>query len=84
MTFANGWTISVQFGPGNYCENSSFGFSEHEMRKAGAKGSADAEIAIIHGRNFVKHPDWTHGDDVLGRVSPDEVLKYMNWVSEQP
>jgi hypothetical protein len=22
MTFENGWTISVQFGYGNYCDNS--------------------------------------------------------------
>lgn len=52
VQFVNGWALSVQFGPGNYCGNS----ERHDFAAelAYAKGeraeasSPDAEIAIIH------------------------------------
>jgi hypothetical protein len=86
MTFANGFTMSVQFGPGNYCEN----YGEYDWtnlaqqeRDAGLKGSANAEIAAWGG------PDnaWLRlspNDDVKGYVTPDEVIRYMAVISQLP
>jgi hypothetical protein len=42
MTFANGWTVSVQHGVGNYCQ--------HHLREEGAvntRTSSSAEVGII-------------------------------------
>jgi len=90
MTFANGWTISVQFGTGNYCENRSLdeydmfpgaGFTTYLMRKdreVGEKGSADAEIAVWnHEKKWVNFG----GDTVSGGRSPDEVAEVIGIVS---
>jgi hypothetical protein len=44
MTFANGWTVSIQWGIGNYCDNRwNYGedYSEAQLR-AGAEGSSTA------------------------------------------
>ena len=80
MHFANGWTISVQFGPVNYCAN--HGGDYFHPEKAGAAGSATAEIAIFNSEGeFHQHPDW--GDTVEGYLTPDDVLKYMNWTAKQ-
>ena len=46
MTFENGVTLSVQFGPGNYCENRSTDDLELPRKKSLWK-SKDAEVAIL-------------------------------------
>lgn len=83
MTFANGWTVSVQFGPGNYCENRSMlfdtEFSPSESdRLAGAKGSIDAEIAA-----WDKDGTWYNfgTDTVKGWVTPDMVAAFIREIS---
>lgn len=45
LTFANGWTISVQFGKGNYC-NGNRDKSDNFNRTQSIVESVDAEIAI--------------------------------------
>jgi hypothetical protein len=62
MTFANGYTISVQFGIGNYC-------SRNDENKA-----ASAEIAIWDkDRTW-----YDFGDDLVkGYCSPDEIVSWM-------
>lgn len=47
LTFDNGYTISVQFGHGNYCENYS-NTEYYPCNKEIIVTSADAEIAIWH------------------------------------
>ena len=46
MTFENGVTLSVQFGPANYCENRSTDDFK-APRKTSLWKSKDAEVAIL-------------------------------------
>lgn len=76
MTFANGYTISVQFGIGNYC-------SRNDADKA-----VSAEIAIWDKDktwyDFGKDKTWyDSGDDLVkGYCSPDEIVSWMRKVKE--
>lgn len=68
MVFANGWTVSVQFGRGNYCENNCGDSDE----------SRTAEIAA-----WDKDGNWYEfeNDTVAGWVTSDEVLEFMQKVA---
>ena len=69
MTFQNGWTVSVQFGAGNYCENNMMSVSNTP------KGhSKDAEIAA-----WDKDGNWHtfEYDDVKGYCSADEAADFI-------
>ena len=74
ITFANGYTVSVQFGHGNYCDN--------RYGKDGA-GSANAEVAAFktYGGEWVKLSDH---DDVIGYQTPDQVLAIMAMIATLP
>ncbi len=71
IRFDNGWTVSVQFGAGNYCDNyNSMDFD----RKTGAE-SDTAEVWCWNGnKHYPKHP--------TNSSTPEEVLKIMNKVSK--
>lgn len=73
MTFANGCTVSVQFGGYNYCE-----YYNHAAGAGYHGASKDAEIAA-----WDKYGNWYNfGDDtVKGYVSADEVLAFMNVIA---
>lgn len=72
MTFENGYTISVQWGPGNYCDNRSAHYGEAKSV------SKTAEVAVWNSADeWVKLGD---NDDVLGWVTTDRVLEIMNAV----
>lgn len=75
MTFANGWTASVQWGAGNYCPNYHVLPSENTasayealQRKLGAEGSPVAEVGWWKGSGDM---------EVAGNMSPDEVVAFM-------
>ena len=78
LTFENGWTISVQFGYGNYCDN-----RHHPERLAlhnrQVVESGDAEIAIWD-KNGVDYT-FDNGDIVKGWCSADEVADWIDKVS---
>ena len=63
MTFANGWTVSVQWGPNNYIAD----------RRCGDK-SVNAEIAA-----WSENDNWYRfeNDTVKGWCKPDEVADFM-------
>jgi hypothetical protein len=94
IDFANGWAISVQFGYGNYADNydyrGDFGddFTERN-RKAGAEGSRTAECAVFNNvGEMVKLPAFMfdsvdYSDVVSNRSNSTQVLRLMNWASEQ-
>jgi hypothetical protein len=65
MTFNNGWTISVQWHEGAYCEG----------KYSADKTSANAEIAIWN-----QSGNWfDFGDNqVKGYCTAEEVLEWMN------
>lgn len=74
ITFANGWTVSVQFGPGNYCQNYDREIGREDEESA-REGSESAEVATWG-------PDGAMlnlGDDtVRGWQSPAAVLVLLN------
>lgn len=84
ITFANGVTVSVQFGVGNYCDNhSAFGLLGHELEKQ-VIGSSNAEIAIWgKDGNWLTKEFRDMGDDVLGYLTPTEVLDALLWAKER-
>jgi len=80
ITFENGWTVSVQFGYGNYCDN-------RDQRPVGGNGyradapkSRDAEIAAWDA-NGVWHK--FTDDEVEGYQKPGEVLEFMNMIASK-
>lgn len=89
MTFSNGVTISVQWGPGNYCDNR----NENSMdeKGVGEKGSNTAEVAIWSNHDNGK--EWiTRGvykilgnenvnDDVVGWCNPDSIADLIYFCS---
>ncbi len=72
MTFENGFEISVQWGPGNYCEkrDADFGLSE----KSKFWESCSAEIAIFYKDDSMVS---LGQDTVEGWVSADQVAKVI-------
>jgi hypothetical protein len=80
MTFANGYTVSVQFGPSNYCEHYS-SFDYDAPRRDDFWESEDAEIAAWdRNGDWYTKDDW--GDCVRGRVSSDYVAAFIEEVSK--
>jgi len=75
VTFANGWTASVQWGCGMYCSTD----DEEKPRE-----SKDAEIAALNPRGELVAMNPEDSDTVKGYQSPDEVLQFFNWVASQP
>lgn len=78
----NGYTVSVQFGPGAYSDNYDANFSD-DVRKLGQQGSDTAEFAVIdkHG-NLIKLPG--HDDTVTNRSTPSQLVSLLNWASQLP
>lgn len=84
MRFDNGWTISVQWHTGAYCdrrslENEPDDFNDRPAGPGEAAVSTTAEIAVwdCEGRWY------DFGEDhVLGYLSSEEVLEWMNQVQQ--
>lgn len=82
IQFENGWTVSVQFGPGNYCDNYDLRIGE-EDEEAGKRGSSTAECAVWGpDQKMVEGPGWR--DTVSNRTTANEVLALMQWAASQP
>lgn len=72
IKFANGYTVSVQWGPGNYCDN--FTGDAHKV----ANDSSTAETAIITpDGSFLMYK----GDDVQGHQTADDVAETIMFAS---
>jgi hypothetical protein len=78
MTFGNGWSISVQFGYGNYCQNNHHPMGFYFSKNQDVTTSEDAEIAI-----WDKDGNWYNfgNDTVKGYCSTDDVAGWINKVS---
>ena len=83
MTFENGNTVSVQWGPSNYCtplhEGGRFARYDLPMKMDGESWkSNDAEVA-----EWDKDNNWHHFeyDQVRGYISTDEVVQFMGFVA---
>lgn len=79
ITLPNGYTVSVQFGASNYCENQDYsmiGNYEERDRQYGAEGCMDAETALIDAYgNFVRYK----GDHVQARQTAFDVMALLNY-----
>ena len=75
IKFDNGYTVSVQFGPGNYSSNYNADF----ITERGKPQTATlAETALIDPNgDFVVYKD----DDVQGYQSTEDVLELLNYAS---
>ena len=83
MVFQNGYTISVQYGPRNYCErrdsNDSGPITPAELGALRWE-SKDAEIAIWNSDKVWY--EFENGEEVKGWCSPDEVAEWIGKVSK--
>ena len=73
LKFENGWTVSVQFGGGNYCEN-------YDLFRVLSDDKPDLESAtceMLAWKGDKQYPK----DDVKGHVGIKEALKFINKVS---
>jgi len=79
ITFSNGWTISVQFGAGHYCQA-----RNSDVLLGGRHSSSNAEVAILNPSNDFIQPEGFYGDGcVMGWISPEDVSRLIQWVSSQ-
>ncbi len=74
IKFDNGYTVSVQFGPGNYGSNYSLGFEE--MGRPMIAASAETALIDPEGR-FVEYK----GDSVQGHQTVNDVLALLNYAA---
>lgn len=90
ITFPNKITISVQFGPGNYCEHYDGDILAFMKDPPANHKSKDAEVAL-----FTTGGRWLTreacrdcgiedpGDDVMARVDADTVVLLIGWAAQQ-
>ena len=72
ITFDNGYTVSVQFGPANYGSNYDLGFDSYGKPMS----ATTVETALLDpSGNFVAY----QGEDVQGYVNADSVLELLNY-----
>jgi hypothetical protein len=76
IKFDNGYTVSVQFGPGNYGSNYNLSMLEN-MGKPMTALSAETALLDPDG-NFVEY----EGDDVQGHRTAKDVLELLNYASK--
>ena len=77
MTFANGWTVSVQWGFGNYCGNHDAARSDFRDDHGVDFRGSDAEIAAWNcDGNWHRFED----DDVKGHCNSEEVADFITMI----
>ena len=82
ITFENGWTVSVQFGPANYCDNYDAAWDDSD--KVASVGSSTAECAVWGpDGEMVAYRGWG-GNTVSNRSTPKEVLRLLKWAEARP
>ena len=77
MGFDNGFEISVQWGPGNYCERKDEDFNKPQEERFWE--SRTAEIAIFDSKDDSMIT--LSEDNVDGWLTPDKVAKVITMVS---
>lgn len=83
ISFANGYTVSVQFHRWAYSHNHK-AFDGFEVPTE----SPNAEVALIHPDGWLKDLssefDWWDGDSVNGWTTPDEVAELIAYAVALP
>jgi len=86
ITFKNGVTVSVQFGPGNYCEHYNGDWRELEKEKSRRRWECfDAEVAIWDNReedNWITQEYFQDDSgECHGYLIPDELPALLMWAA---
>ncbi len=81
ITFENGTTVSVQWGPGNYCDpthEDGRGADFYAPKNSDSWEATTAEVAA-----WDKDGNWHNfgHDNVSGWMSADEVLKFLDFAA---
>jgi hypothetical protein len=80
ITFENGWTASVQFGPGTYSEHYQTS-PDVVARDSRVWTSKTAEIsAWDKNRTPYVFENSPNHEDVKGDVTPDEIVLFLNTI----
>jgi hypothetical protein len=88
MDLPNGVTVSVQLGPGNYCDSDCSNAAYDAPKNVEQWGSNLAECAAYltdgDGLQWVDVPGYTDvgGDDVCGHLNVSQVLDFINLASQ--
>jgi hypothetical protein len=90
LTFDNGWTVSVQFGSGNYCPNQYK--PEKDIVNNGMCESSSAEIAAWWGTSELDSNWWVFNPrdkegplhTVKGWCTSDVVADFISHISALP
>lgn len=82
MTFANGWTVIVEFGIGNYCDNRDIPLKKKydfydAQSKAVRLGCKNAEVTVIDAKGRYCR---FKGSQSKGWLSTDDVGDIINMV----
>lgn len=84
MSFPNGYTISVQFGPGNYCVHYDRRIG-HEEEACGKEGSPNAETAFWGpDGKLLSESNEEFADTVQGYQDCEQVWERMKRIAELP
>jgi hypothetical protein len=83
LQFANGWAVSVQWGPGNYCEHRNLLPSPSRRCVDSMLASSTAECAVINPTGELHHHWGKRHDAVKGYMTADEVAKLVSAVSRK-
>jgi len=85
LTFKNGYKLSVQFGPGNYCDHyGQWSRLDPDNRKCGEEGSNTAEIAVFAREEWCTSYPNSGGQDVQGHCSTEYMAEVVAWIMAQP
>ena len=83
ITFNNGVTVSVQFGPFNHCNNKDLNIDLTNYKKHDVPNDRyscdNAEVAIFNNKGWLTKEYKDEGDDVLSHIEPDEVAEIIQW-----
>jgi len=74
--FPNGYVLSIQIGPGNYCDNYGVGIGDDDLPQEGWKSNT-AETAILINGHFIP---W-QGDNVQAYQTFDQVCDTFKHVA---
>ena len=85
MTFANGITVSVQWGPGNYCSyigGSITGDCQSNTAEVAVwKELEPPDIDVVG--EFIRPPFEWYGDSICGWCTPEQVAEVIAWAVAQ-
>lgn len=81
VQFANGVTVSVQFGPHNYCDNNPLRGVAKVKENGLDQECANAETAVFKDKTWLQ-PPWDQSD-VQCDQTPEDVLRLLVWAAEQ-